>query len=305
MSMSMRLLIALLLITLAIIAGCIGKDEEKINPARPIIVVDSLGRNVSISGKPQRIVSLAPSNTEILFALGLADKIVGVTEYCNYPEAAKQKPKIGGYYTVNVERVVALKPDLVIAEMGNGREVVEALQKFEVPVVVLEAKRVEDVFNNIALAGRAAGAEKNAALLIDSLKAKVEAIRQKNGDLEGGKRPKVLYIVWHDPIWCAGRDTFADDLISLAGGRNIAINLSGYKVIDLETIVREDPDVIITSGMTAGDWGPTYEYVRGEPRLSQVQALKNNRVYAVDSDIVSRAGPRVVEALELFARAMR
>lgn len=294
----MRLLIALFVITL-LISGCLGKNGvEKGNYS--VNIIDSWGRSVNITSQPQRIVSLAPSNTEILFALGLGDRVVGVTEYCNYPEEAKQKEKIGGYKTVNNERVVALKPDLVVAEGGNGEAVFKALKNLGVTVIVLDAKNVEDVFDNIALVGRATGAEKNATLLIDSMKNRLESIKQKS-NFEEAKRPKVLYIVWHNPVMCAGSDTYADELIGIAGGENIAGNLAGYKVIDLETILKENPDLIITSGMTTEDEGPTYDYVKNETRLSIVSALIQNRVYAINSDAVSRAGPRIVEALELFA----
>ncbi|MFQ6136514.1 MAG: ABC transporter substrate-binding protein [Candidatus Hydrothermarchaeales archaeon] len=264
-----------------------------------VTVIDNYGREVTIPKKPERIVSTAPSNTEILFALGLGDKVVGVTKYCNYPIEAKEREKIGGFTTVDVEKVVALEPDLVLAAGGNGEEAIQKLEDLNLTVVVLDPKGIDDILQNIRLVGKASGTEEDALGLVKKMNQRIEAITSKTTTLSGMEKPRVFYVLWHDPLMSAGSGTFADDLIDMAGGINIAHELDGYKSISLENVIEQDPQVIIASvGMNP----TTLEYVRNEPRLQGTAAMKDGGVYGIDSDIVSRPGPRIVDALEEFAR---
>ena len=265
-------------------------------------VVDDLGRTVNIGQIPQRIVSLAPSNTEILFALGLGDRVVGVTEYCNYPEEAKAKPKVGGFSTVDIERVVYLEPDLVLATRIHSKTAIPALEKLGLTVLALAPVSLDEVMSNINLVGKITGQDKLASQLVGDLRKRIEAVANKTQDLALNQRPRVFYLSWHDPLWTRGKDTWADEIISKAGGQNIAYDISGDKTIDLETIIHRDPQVIIASvGMGSGEDLP-WQYVRTEPRLKTTEALLNNRVYKIDSDLTARPGPRIVEALEQIAQ---
>lgn len=251
--------------------------------------------------RPERIVSLAPSNTEILFALGLEDKIVGVTEYCNYPEEAKKKEKVGGFSTVNLEKVISLKPDLIIASPLTGRENIESLRRLGFDVVVIQYNTLEDVLVKIRMIGNLTGKSGEASILLKNMEKRINAITEKVGNLPENERPRVLYLLWHDPLRTAGKNTFEDDLIRAAGGINIAGNATRYPIINLETIIKEDPQVIIVAlGMS----NKTYEYVKNEDRLKNTAAIRNRRLYVVDSDIVNRPGPRIVEALEEFAKCI-
>lgn len=265
-------------------------------------IVDGLGRQVTINTIPQRIVSLAPSNTEILFALGLGDKVVGDTEYCNYPEAAKTKPKVGGFSTVDVEKVVSLRPDLVLATQIHDKTTIPALENLGITVVALSPHSLNEVLDNIKLVGKITGQDKEAAELIKNLSGRIEAIVDKTQKLPANQRPRVFYVTWHDPLWTAGTGTLTNDVINQAGGQNIASDITGDKTIDLETVINRDPEIIVASvGMGTGEDLP-WQYIKSESRLKNTQALLNGRVYKIDGDLIDRPGPRVVEALEQMAQ---
>jgi iron complex transport system substrate-binding protein len=265
-------------------------------------IIDDLGRQITIHDiPPQKIVSLAPSNTEILFALGLDDKVVGVTEFCNYPQAATTKPKVGGFSTVDIEKVVSLEPDLVLATKIHAKTAIPALEELGLTVIALAPGYLHNVLNSIILVGKATGQNRQALELINNLRTRIEAVVDRTQTLAPSQRPRVLYLTWHDPLMTAGIGTLANDVITKAGGQNIAYDITGDKTIDLETVISRDPQVIIASvGMGTGKDLP-WQYVKSEPRLKNTQALLNNRVYKIDGDLIHRPGPRIVEGLEQIA----
>jgi len=289
-----RLYITMTLLVLMLLS-CIPQSP-------PGNIVDGLGRQVTINAVPQRIVSLAPSNTEILFALGLGDKVVGDTEYCNYPEAAKTKPKVGGFSTVDVEKVVSLRPDLVLATQIHSKTIIPALEKLGLTVVALTPSSLTGVLDSVTLVGKITGQDKQASELVKDLSTRIKAIADKTQKLSPAQRPRVFYVTWHDPLWTAGTGTLSNDVISQAGGQNIASDISGDKTIDLETVINRDPEVIIVSvGMGTGEDLP-WQYIKSESRLKNTQALLTDRVYKIDGDLIHRPGPRIVEALEQIAQ---
>ncbi len=296
-------IIALVLISLLGLIGIINTlnrgEIEKIQINSFATVIDNFGREVTIPKKPERIVSTAPSSTEILFTLGLGDKVVGVTKYCDFPEDAKEKEKIGGFSTVDVERIVALKPDLVVAASGNGDEVIQMMEDLNLSVIVLDPKNIDDILNNILLIGKTTGTEKDALRVVDKLEDRIKVITSKTVTLSEIEKPKVFYVLWNDPLMSAGSGTFADDLMEMAGGINIASELEGHKSISLETVINKNPQVIIAS---VGMDPVTLEYAMNEPRLKGTVAVKNENIYGINSDIVNRPGPRIIDALEEFAR---
>ncbi len=267
----------------------------------PGTFVDDLGRTVNIEKVPQRIISLAPSNTEILFALGLEGKLVGVTEFCNYPEAAKAKPKIGGFATVDIERVVSLEPDLVLATSIHEGTVIPALEEVGLTVLALAPKTLDGVLANITLVGEITGKSREATRLVASLEKRIKTITNKTEALTEAERPSVLYLTWHDPLWTAGSGTLQDDLINKAGGENIAHELTGHKTIDLETVIARNPQVIIVlTGHGEAKDLPFY-YVKNDPILGATEAVMAGRVYRIDADIFARPTPRMVDGLEQLA----
>lgn len=287
-----------IILTALTLLSCIPQIPQ----SPPGNIVDNLGRTVTINAVPQRIVSLAPSNTEILFALGLEDKVVGVTEYCNYPEEAKTKPKVGGFSTVDIEKVVSLKPDLVLATQIHSKTIIPALENLGITVVALTPGSLNEVLDSITLVGKITGQDKEASELVRSLSARINEITDKTQKLSPDQRPRVFYVTWHDPLMTAGAGTLSNDVISQAGGQNIASDITGNKTIDLETVINRDPEVIIVSvGMGTGEDLP-WQYIKSESRLSNTQALLNSRVYKIDGDLIHRPGPRIVDALEHMAQ---
>jgi iron complex transport system substrate-binding protein len=261
-------------------------------------IVDGLGRSVTVDKMPQRIISLAPSNTEILFALGLGDKVVGVTEYCDYPQEALTKPKVGGFSNVDIEKVVSLEPDLVLATHIHGKTVIPGLEKLGLTVVAITPGSLNEVLESIILVGKITGQNVEASRLVNDLSRRIATVTDKTRSLSSDQRPRVFYVTWHDPLMTAGTGTLADDVISSAGGQNIAFDISGDKAINLETVIYRDPQVIVVSvGMGSGEDMP-WQYIQTEPRLENTQALLNSRVYKIDGDIIHRSGPRIVDALE-------
>lgn len=299
----------IILITLCIV-GC--KNESKIsepnpqnhktNTAFPITLTDQMGREVTIEKLPERIISLAPSNTEILFTLGLEDRIVGVTDFCDYPEAAKSKEKIGGFSEPNIEKIISLQPDLILATSMHQKPV-EELEKLNVPSVVLDPKDFEDVFTSIEIIGKATGQDDKAAAIVGDLKARVKDVDDKVIKLTEDERPKVYYEIWPSPITTAGPGTFVNDIIQRAGGENIAKDAKkAYPQYSQEMIVAKNPDIIIFSHH--GSSNQSAEDILNRQGWESIEAIKNNKVFYVEENLVQRATPRLVDGLEQLARMM-
>jgi len=293
---------SLILMGILMLSGLTGLSEVLAANEFPLAVADDLGRNVTISSEPQSMISLAPSNTEILFALGLGDRVMAVSEYCNYPLEAQNKIKIGGFSTVNIEKVVSLEPDLVIATGGVQEAVVEELARLGLTVIALNANKIEDVFENIRLVGKAAGQLEAAGELRVNLEQRTKTVTDKAKDLPDGQRPRVFYEIQYEPLMTAGPGTFIDNLIHLAGGVNIASDASAkYPVYNLETLIERNPEVIIIS-FWHGSIAASVEAVKSRKRWQIIDAVKNNRVYGINADLVSRPGPRIVDGIEEMAR---
>jgi iron complex transport system substrate-binding protein len=279
----------------------INEPQEPL-PAFPITVTDSLGRKVTIEHLPQRIVSLAPSNTEILFALGLDDKIAGVTDYCDYPEKAKLKPRVAGYLTPDIEKLVTIAPDLILAELIHEKTVLPSLEKLGLTVIVLSASSVDEIINNITLVGQVTGSSAAAAQLTLKLAGRVKTITSKTALLPPGSRPRVMYVIWHDPIWTMGGKSYIDDLITMAGGVNIfSADFEKSGIVSPESIVSKNPQVLIVTGMAASADATASSLIKMD-WMQATDAIKNNRVYKLsDANLVERPGPRVIDGLEEVA----
>ncbi len=289
------------LLTLALFLVSACNSSPKTTTPAEITITDQLNRNVTLAKKPQRIVSLAPANTEILFALELADRMVGVTDYCSYPPEAKEKASIGGFSTPNLEKIVALSPDLVVVSSLHEKQVIPQLESKGITVLALDPKTVDEVMEAITMVGKATGSESRANALVQNMQKRIKAVTDKTASLTAEQRQKVLYLVWHDPLYAAGAKTFHDELITKAGGINIVTD-NDYPAISMEVVIDTDPAVILAGiGMGEGGDAPL-KFVEEEARLSEVSARKNSRIYGINSEIVDRAGPRVVDALEEFAK---
>ena len=261
--------------------------------------VDSLGRKVVLGSAPKRIVALAPSITEMIYFLGLDDTLVGVTRFSYFPEEAREKPRVGTYTDINVEKVVALDPDLVIATAdGNRREDVEMLVEAGIPVYVVNPRRINQVLEAIQSVGDVCGVSPTAKALVGSLRKRVEKVEEA---VRGKGRPLVFLVINTKPLMSVNRSTTHHDVIELAGGRNLAEDQPvTYPRLSLEEVIRRGPEVIIISSM---DRGREHERARRQWfRWTTIPAVQNRRVYAINSDLIDRAAPRVVSGLEQMAR---
>lgn len=287
-------LILTLVLTVTLLPGCFGAKK-------PVSATDDAGRSVSLASVPQRIVSGAPSNTEILFALGLGDKVVGVDANSDYPEQAKSIAKIGdgiSPQTTNFEQIVAMKPDVFFAIKGQEAVVAE-LERLGIPAYVVDSPTLDDIIKDITAIGQLTGTEKKAAQVTADMQARIDAVVSKVKDLPADQRPQVFYEVWNEPLMTAGPATFVDSLITLAGGTNVAADAKAgsWPEYSLETLIKKDPSVIIT---TFGDAAS----VSARPGWASIKAVKDQRILLVDPNLVVRPGPRVVTGLELFAKAI-
>ncbi len=271
--------------------------------AFPRRVTDFRGKVLTLKSAPQRIVSLTPGTTEVLFAIGAGKQVVGVTSYCDYPPEAKRLPKIGDM-RVNVEAVVALRPDLVVADGVLNRRFLPTLERLKLPLLVVAPKTWLDVARLIRLLGEATGHEKEAAPLAQRFH---QAQREARSRAAAGQKPGVLFALNVEPLpmWAAGRELFVDDMIRLAGGRNVAADGGvNYYPLSAEALLARNPDVIITT-VPEDHLAPLYEH----PVLKQLKAVQNERVYSVDSNLFVRPTPRLLKGLqllqEIIAKAQR
>lgn len=292
-------LLSICIVLASLLMACAPPTEEV--STFPIEVTDQLGRVVRLEEIPERIVSLAPSNTEILFALGLGDKVVGVSDYCDYPEAAKDIETIGGFAVVDIEAVVAIEPDLILATQIHQAEVLPALERLGLTVVTLDPRSLDEVLESITLVGEITGKQEEASQLITEMSNRIRAITDKTVSLLNEQRPRVFYVMWHDPLMTVGTDTRIHELIEKAGGVNIIQDTEGYPMISLEVLIEANPQVIITgSGMGEGADLP-FQFASTESRLKDVDARVNNRVYEINTDLVGRPTPRMIDGLEQLA----
>ena len=283
-------LFLVLLTVVLVLTGC--SPSEQI-PTQ--YVFDDLGRLVAFNGTPQRIISLAPSNTEILFALGLADKVVGVTSWCDYPPEALGKEEVGEYDTPDMEKIVALDPDLILVSYGTSMEVINGMVGLGLTVFGIKSTDLDDVLNDIRTIGEITDKEIEAQALTSEMESRIQAVTDQTAALE--QRPKVFYIVWGDEssaLWTAGSGTFIHELIEKAGAVNICQNTTGYSTISIEDVVAHNPEVIITTELS-------YDWAINSTGLAATNASQTDRIFTCDDDIVQRPGPRLVNGLEWFA----
>jgi len=270
-----------------------------VSDAGTLKLKDEVGREVTFSFPPKRIVSLAPNITEILFSLGLDEEVVGVSIHCNYPEKAKSRVRVGSYISIDFERVISLKPDLIIATgAGNPREMVERLERLGFPSFVIFPKRFEDVLQSIRHLGRVSAKEREALSIIESMQRRKEKVAERTKTLY---RPKVFLQIGESPIVTVGKGSFGDDLIRLAGGENVAgKDKEMYPRLGMEEILKRSPEVILISSMNPkGD----YERILREwARWKMIPAVKQGRIHLIDSDLIDRPSPRIIEGLEEMAR---
>ena len=275
--------------------------RENSASSSPIEVKDEMGRAVRIPQPVRRIVSLAPSVTETLFAIGVGDRLVGDTDFCDYPPEAKKKPHIGGPISPNIETIAALHPDLVVATREiNRQESVYSLERLGMPVYVTDPQSVEQVLTSTERLGELLGASETARLLTAN-------VRRRLGELDhrlAGLPPKnVLMVVWLDPLMSVGRNTFMDDALRHAGAHSVIDSPQSWPTIDLEEVVRLQPQYLIISNDNKQQVQRELAEFQRRPAWRQLDAVRNRR-FIVLSDALSHPSPRLVDGIEQLARAL-
>lgn len=319
MKNKVRFLIVLMLILSVGIVGCAVEApiesnptdiSENADPSFPREIVDGLGNKITITSKPVRIISGVPSHTEILYALGLEDQIIAVSDYCDYPMEALNKEKVGGYEALNAERIIELNPDILFI-YGEGEEnVTSIIEGAGITIARFEPESIQEVFETIITIGEMTGEEKKAEEIVADLSKERDSIIEKVKDQEP---VSVFYEIWDEPLMAAGPGSFMDELINLAGGINVAGDADGaYPIFSQEALIERNPQVYLVPAdhvvdfyvMTDEERDQKINSVVNRPGFSEITAIKNNRIYVLEPNIVSRPSVRIIQGLELVARAL-
>lgn len=296
------LLLAVLALGVLALSAC-GSDTEdtaassspSVAAAGPITVTDDAGAEVTLDQPAERIVSLAPANTEIAFAVGAGDKVVAGTSYDDYPEEAKALPKIGDFANPNLEKIASFSPDLVLAAAGLQDTVLAQLQELGVQVYVVDPKTYDGTIATIANVGKLAGTEDDAAAVTAEMTAAKEEVQALVGDLPAAT---TFLEIYSEPLMTAGSGTFIDDMITLAGGENIGATAGeGFPNFSTEVLVETDPAVYIADSGSMSDPGD----ITKRAGFAELTAVKDGKVYVIDDNIIARPGPRLAEGLRALA----
>jgi iron complex transport system substrate-binding protein len=263
-------------------------------------VTDQTGRQVNVPDQPLRIVSIAPSATETVYALGLGSRLVGDTDYCDYPPQAKLLPHVGAMVNPSLERIVALKPDLVLGtDEANRRETADQLEHLGIPLYGVTAHTVDGVIKSVEDLGHILNWDQATQQIVSSLRARVAAVDQK---VQGKPRTKVLFVVWYHPLITTGSQTFISDVIQRAGGVSISADMkTEWPHMSLEEVLSSAPDVILFPKSSA--FAPGVEDFQTLPGWRDLAAVKNRHIYTV-SETIERPSPRLVDALEELAKIL-
>lgn len=264
-------------------------------------LVDEAGRRVQVPQQVERIVSLAPNLTEIVFALGEGNHLAGDTDFCDYPADALQKPHVGGPVNPNLERIVSLMPDLILASKSiNRRESVNALDRIGLPVYVTDPHSVDGMITSVEHIGSAIGMEKSASGVTGNLRARLADLDRR---ISGGAQRRVLFVVWTDPLISVGRDTFIADALRRAGGRSVVDTSTEWPHVSMEEMVKLQPEFIVFASAHAGDAQHDIKTLRTRPGWRSLTAIQQGNVIVI-SDAINRPAPRMVDAIEQLARAL-
>lgn len=267
------------------------------------VISDGLGRTVTLPYPCRRVISLSPGNTEILFALGAGEQVIAVTTVDDYPPAVAKLEKVGGFApnTLQLEKIVSLRPDVVLAAGSLHRVVVGMFERLEVPVVALEALSLDDVARNITLVGKITGRENPARKLTEDWQQRVARVRAVADSVADTDKLKVFYLVWDQPLMSAGPKSFIGQMLTMAGGKNIFDDVGEeYPMVNAETVVERNPYMVFTPRRGGADGHGTWD-VTMVAGLRGLRAVQARRVVYLDPNVVSRPGPRLLDALEIIS----
>ncbi len=271
------------------------------SPGFPVTITDARGVAVRVDKRPARIVSTAPVVTEILFAVGAGDRVVAVTNQCNYPPEVTKLPRVGGFFSPSAEKVLAATPDLVIGSRGNPPEFLSAVHASGCPVFTVDPRTLDDIYSAVRQIARLAGMPDGGEGTVTGMQGRLAAVAGKLRDIAEDRRPTAFIFLQVDPIWTAGADTFQDGVIRAAGARNTAGKLESFTAFPSESLIAADPDYLILSTME-GDPEAMVREVASNPVYQRLFAVKKGHLIVLDADVIMRPGPRVVEAVETMAK---
>lgn len=286
----------------ALTLGClqntgIQKENKTTGTQEHYTITDDYGREIEIPKDVKRIISTAPANTETLFAINASEKIVGVTNYADYPPRAKNITSVGGFQNPSTEKIVLLNPDVVIANPQTGERVGSLLTKLHIPVVVINPGNITEIMEDIELIGKIANKEEEAKELTNEMREQITEINQQTDDL---KQKKTLFIIsgYGGNYWVAGKGTFINELIQISSGENVAKNVEGYKRVGLESIQKWNPQKIIYPS----DSGINQKTFLNNSGFQNITAVEEKNIHEIENqDPVMRSGPRIVEGLKIVA----
>jgi len=272
-----------------------------IAPVSAGLLVDQTGERIDLPDEPRRVLALAPSLTEMIFSLQAEDRLVGATRYSNFPEAAKKLPRVGSYVQLDLEKIVAIKPDLCIAiKDGNPRRTVDAIKALGIPVFAIDPRSIDQIMDAFLLLGEILGASQRAEELVADMDHRLSLVKEK---VAASKiRPGVFFQIAEVPIISAGKDSYIDRLITLAGGKNLAGKLTEYPRFSWENIMLLQPEVVLISSMAGGK---SPELLKASwLRWPEIPAVRNNRLYVVNADLFNRPTARLISGLEILAEIL-
>jgi len=299
--------LALAAVAFMLTSGCRGRQYPTA-PIRsrdngfPVTLKDAFGEMVRVERKPRRIVSLAPTVTEILYSIGAGDRVVAAAEPADYPPEAVKLPRVGKWFTPSAEKTLAAEPDLAVGSRGNPPDFVAALKKSDFPIFTIDPTTLDGIFSSIRDIGAITGAKQGAEKVISRMKERLGAVRSRIGEVPTSRRPTAFMVVSVNPLWTAGAETFQDDAIRAAGARNAAANLKGFRPFSTESLLAADPTFLLLSTMQ----GDPYQMKRDiltDPVLKRLTAVQDGRAIVLEANHIMRPGPRIVEAVEAMARA--
>jgi iron complex transport system substrate-binding protein len=262
---------------------------------------DQLGREIRVPDDPKRIIALAPSITEIIFALEQQDRLKGTTQFSNYPAEAAKLPKVGSYVRLDLERIVALNPDLCIAiKDGNPKGIIDRLQSLNIPVFAVNPRNLESMMQTIQKIGSILDASQKANTLVKDMRSRIQQVDALVSRID--RRPRVFIQIGISPIISAGTNTLVHELVVRAGGINVAAGNRAYPHFSREQVLALAPDVLIITSMARSG---AFEKAKADwNRLSHMPAVREKRIYTVNSDVFDRPSPRLLDALEILTRLL-
>ena len=284
-------------------SGSLGVGSEQADGESSVMVNDRLNRKVRITNVPQRIISLSPSTTELLFAIGAGSQVVGATQHCNYPREAATLPRVGGgtLESLSREKIVDMEPDLVVCKWDNHEPLIDMLERFDIPVLAFGPETLDELYKEALVLGRVTRCEAGAGELVAEMRRRVDSMTALVGSIPAENRRTVFYEVWDEPLMSAGPNSFIGELLQLAGLRNIfSDTVIRYPKVSAEVVVARNPDVILSP--TTHATTVSREKILKRQGWNDVTAVREEQVFLIDGDQVSRCGPRLVDALEDIIR---